>query len=53
MLEAVGSGIPGLLGEWPTVLALDRTEKPLQISQRLPARLGTKKAGPDPLSYFC
>jgi hypothetical protein len=41
-----------LLGELPTVLALHWTEKSLEISKRLPTRLGAEKARPDPLDYF-
>jgi hypothetical protein len=45
----VGAGIPGLLGQLPAILTLHRTEESLQIRQRLPARLGTKKAGANSL----
>jgi hypothetical protein len=47
-----GARITGLLGQLPTVLALDRAEKSLQISERLPTRLGTKKTGSDPLGHL-
>jgi hypothetical protein len=52
MLEAVGSGLTGLLGQLPTVLALNWTEKSLEISQRLPTRLGTKKTRSEPLGHL-
>ena len=53
MLETVGSRLPGLLSQLPAILALDRTEQSLQISQHLPARLGAEKARSHPFGYFC
>src|SRR4051794_11461713 len=52
MLKAVGARITGLLGQLPTVLALDRAKKSLQISQCLSTRLGTKKTRADSCGHL-
>jgi hypothetical protein len=50
MPEPMRTGSTGLLGQLPTVPALDRTQQSLPISQRRPTWLGAKKAGADPLN---
>jgi hypothetical protein len=47
-LRAPGPRIPEVLGELPAVLALDRTEQPLEVAPGLAAGLGADEQPPEP-----
>jgi hypothetical protein len=52
MLHAVGRCVSRLLGQLPTVFALDRTEEPLQIGYRATAQFRARKTRSDALGHF-